>query len=201
MLKKIIGKEKDIVRLIKRYFVLSMTIFIVSFCLGVLFTSYQQETAQRALETIKEEFSFIEKLNNIQLGLFIFLNNSIKIFLFIFLGVIFTIPTLFFLITNGFVLGFVITAVYPDLGFKETFNSLFYHGVFELLALFIGSSLGIWIGTIAIKKIKKTKKLEEILKIKEIKTAFSFSFKIFLLIIVPLLAAAAIIETLLIINK
>ncbi len=200
MLKKIIKENQDIVFLIKKYFVLSMSIFIVSFCLGVLFTFYQPEISQRALEKIKEEFSFIEKLNNIQLGLFIFFNNSIKIFLFIFLGVVFIIPTLFFLITNGFVLGFVVAAVYPDLGIKETFSSLFYHGVFELSALFIGSSLGIWIGTMAINKIKKTKKLEEILKIKEIKTAFSFSFRIFLFIIIPLLAAAAIIETLLIIK-
>lgn len=197
MLEKIL-KNKEATSVIKKYFLISLLIFTISFILGVIFVVLQPETSKEAIEKIEKEFSFIRSLSSIQLGLFIFLNNSIKIFLFIFLGVIFTIPTLFFLITNGFVLGLVSAVMFPYLGFKGLFDSLFYHGIFELPALFIGSALGIWIGTLAIKKINKVRKIKELLKISEIKNALMLSLNIFFLFIIPLLAIAAIIETLLI---
>ncbi len=198
MIKKILQENKNNISTIKKYFLISFLVFTISFLIGILFVILQPEVAENALEKIEEEFSFIRDLNNIQLGFFIFLNNSIKIFLFIFLGLIFAIPTLFFLITNGFVLGLVIAVMFPYLGFKGIFDSLFYHGIFELPALFLGSALGIWIGTLSIKKINKIKKLKELLKNTEIKNAFLVSLNVFFSIIVPLLIVAAIIETILI---
>ncbi len=192
--------NKNNILLIRKYFFLSIIIFVVSFFLGFVFVYLQPETAKEAMERIEEEFSFIRDLNSIQLGLFIFFNNSLKILLFIFLGVLFGIPTLFFLVTNGFVLGFVIAIAHPYLGAKGIFESLFYHGIFELPALFLGSALGIWVGVTTTTKIKRIKKIQEVIKIKEIKSALFFSFKLFLLIILPLLAIAAIIETVLIVK-
>ncbi len=198
MIKKIIKENKNNIPIIKKYFFVSFFVFTMSFIVGFIFVSLQPETAREALEKIEEEFSFLRNLSNLQLGIFIFLNNSIKILLFIFLGVVFVVPTLFFLVTNGFVLGLVVAVMFPYLGPKGIFDSLFYHGIFEIPALFLGSSLGIWIGTLSFKKIKKVKKLKELFKISEIKDAIIVSLNIFLVVIIPLLAIAAIVETMLI---
>jgi stage II sporulation protein M len=174
----------------KKYFIYSFLIFIYSFLLGVNFTLFFPETAEKALQQLIESFGGLAEMGVIYLGVFIFLNNSLKIFLFIYLGLLFAIPTLIFLVINGWTLGWVIAV--------SGFDSLLHiipHGVFEFTALFIGTSLGIKLGVLSYEKIKiKTKKQD-----KKIKESLRDSFKIFGLVIVPLLAVAAVVEILVII--
>ncbi len=167
----------------KKYFIYSFLIFLYSFLLGVNFTLFFPETAEKALQQLIESFSGLVDMKIAYLGIFIFLNNSLKIFLFIYLGLLFAIPTLIFLVINGWTLGWVIAV--------SGFGSIFYiipHGIFEFTALFIGTSLGIKLGVLSYEKIKTSK------QDKKIKESLKDSFKIFGLVIVPLLAIAAVIE-------
>jgi uncharacterized membrane protein SpoIIM required for sporulation len=95
------------------------------------------------------------------------------------------------------VLGFVVATSMEFLSIREVFSALFYHGIFELSALFIGSSLGMWLGFSTYKELGFCKK-EKILSSTSslnIKEAIKTSIKVFLFFIIPLLVVAAIIET------
>jgi len=84
-------------------------------------------------------------------------------------------------------LGYVAGLTYPQLGLQGLFHSLFFHGIFELMAVFIGTSLGLWLGISTFRGIMKSKE--------DFKEMFGFALDVFVYGIVPLLALAAIIET------
>ncbi len=193
-------KKIDLRRL-KKYISLSALFFLLSVLSGIFFVLIYPSIAKEALGELVEAFAFLSKMGPLQIFLFLLFNNSLKIFLFIFLGVIFAIPTLFFLFINGWVLGYVATLAYFEIGIKGLFFSLFLHGVFEITALIIGASLGIYLGLSFYKEIKdKDKKISfDILSLSpSIKEVFLDALTIFLKVIFPLLFIAAVIETFLI---
>ena len=114
---------------------------------------------------------------------YIFFNNLRASFFAIVLGIMLAIPTIFFIITNGYLLGFV--SRYAASG-----ESLFVlwkllpHGIFEIPAVMVSLGVGIKIGTDVLRK-DRAKLLPE---------DFNSALKLFLLVIIPLLLVAAIIE-------
>lgn len=181
---------KKLLIILKKYFALSALVFFASFVGGVLFANFYPALAREGLDEMQKVFSSLFHLQPLGMALFIFFNNSLKILLFILLGTFFALPTLFFLILNGWVLGYVAAVVYPELGLAGLFYSLFFHGVFELTALFTGTALGFWIGVSFYRELKK--------KEKSTKKNISFAIDVFFYLILPLLAVAAVIETFLI---
>lgn len=181
---------KKILKISKKYFALSAFIFFLSFLGGVLFAELYPALAREGLDELQKTFSSLFHLQPLGMALFLFFNNSLKILLFILLGTFFALPTLIFLILNGWVLGYVSTTVYPEMGLMALFQSLFFHGVFELTALFLGTAMGFWIGISFYREIRK--------KEKSTKKNISFAMDVFFHVILPLLAIAAVIETYLI---
>jgi len=182
---------------IKKYLPFVIFLFYISFIAGVLFVNFYPEAAQESFFKITEAFSFLFELGPLEIGLFIFFNNLIKVFLFMILGVLFAIPTIFFLMVNGWTLGYVAGIMYPHLGGEGLFLSLFFHGIFELAALFIGAAVGVWFGVKSYNEVKRKKLLtSEIFS--AMKSSIFSSFNIFLYVITPLLLIAAIIETIII---
>ncbi len=197
-MKKILENKKTLLENMKIYFPLAVFLFFVSFFFGTLFVKLYPYLAEEMFEELVDAFSPLFKLSPLQMGVFIFLNNTIKFFFFIFLGALFALPTLLFLVFNGWVLGYVVGLTYPEIGFFGTFQNLFYHGIFELTGIFIGAALGFWIGKTVIEEIKNRgeRSLKEfIFQSQKIKNVLSVSFFVFLYLIVPLLLIAAIIET------
>ncbi len=182
---------------IKKYFPFSLFLFLIAFLGGVLFTNLYPALAEDSFQELSENLSFLFDLDPVQMGVFIFFNNTIKVLLFMLLGVLFVVPTVFFLVLNGWILGVVVTLFYPLLGLKGLFFTLFLHGIFEFLALFIGASLGIWLGVSFYRETRK-KKIKILPLSSEMKSVFSPAMEIFVRVVVPLLFVAAVIETLLI---
>ena len=133
---------------VKKYLPLTMLLFLCAFLGGVLFVNFYYAVAQESLHKLTESFSFLFNFGPVEMGIFIFFNNIVKIFLFMFLGFLLALPTIFFLTLNGWVLGYVVALSYGSLGLKGLFFNLFLHGVFEIPALLIGASFGIWIGVV-----------------------------------------------------
>ncbi len=205
---KEIEKKKNI-EITKKYAFLAAGFFFLFFAFGVLFNIFQPEETAYFFDLIAEEFSFLESLNFYYVLLFIFINNTIKVFIAMLLGFLFAIVPLLFLAINGFVLGVVVAYVFPQFGFVGLFLSLFLHGVFELVALFIGSGVGIYMGVKSIQLLRSGelsfKDLRNILKLKkenraivELKKIFNFSIDVFVYVVLPLLLLAAIIESIVI---
>jgi len=179
---------------IKKYIPFSILLFLISFLGGVLFVNFYPLLAKESFREVSESFSFLFNFGPAQMGIFIFLNNTVKVFLFMLLGVLFVVPTIFFLVLNGWILGVVVALFYPLLGMEGLFFSLFLHGFFEFLALFIGASLGIWLGVSFCRETRK-KKTKVLPLSPEMKKVFFPAVGVFIRLVVPLLFLAAVIET------
>ncbi len=183
--------------LVLDYAVGAAVVFLIFVLAGIFFAQNYPDISNEVMSGLEEEFSFIIEMGDWEIGAFIFFNNTLKVFLFTFMGVLFTLPTILFLTVNGFVLGFVMGYIYPQIGLAGLFYSLFLHGIFELTALFIGSGLGILLGLTFLKEIGRCKRKDIVKEIKKsavMKDLLLMSLRLFVAVIIPLLLIAAIIE-------
>lgn len=114
---------------------------------------------------------------------FIISNNIKSTFFGILFGGILGILPIVSTIANGYLLGFVSSMSVSTEGFSSLWK-IFPHGIFELPAVFISLGLGLKFGTF----IFQNNKLESF------KNYLINSLRIFLLIVVPLLVIAGVIE-------
>ncbi len=132
---------------------------------------------------IKNLIEQTQGMSQAQLIQFIIENNVKSTFIGILSGIVLGVFPAISAIANGYMLGFVSLLSVKAGGFL-TLWKLFPHGIFELPAVFISLGLGIKMGTFIFQKKK----------IKSFVDYFIKSLKVFLLIIIPLLIIAGIIE-------
>lgn len=142
---------------------------------------------EKIIEMIQEILSQTEGLSTPELVSYIFVNNLQSSFASLFFGIFFGIVPFISSIFNGYVLGFVASFTISTDGFLSMWKIL-PHGIFELPAIFISFGLGLKFATFILKD-KKAETFREYLW---------NSVRVFLLVVLPLLVAAAIIEGVLI---
>ncbi|HTZ42052.1 MAG TPA: stage II sporulation protein M [Candidatus Omnitrophota bacterium] len=169
-------------------FIFAVIFIFAFFTLVGLFVPLPNSVSSWILNYIQQIVKQTENLSGWQLMLFIFFNN-IKSSLFgLVLGIILGVIPAFLAFFNGYILGFVLNKSINADGIFVIWK-LLPHGIFELPAVFISLGLGLQIGTGFLFGKKK----------KNLKKNFIKSLKVFLLIVIPLLLIAAIIEGALII--
>lgn len=163
------------------YFVIAIFIFsaIIAFAYPDNFSFFDK--------LLKDLLNKTEGLSGFSLISFIFTNNVVSAGLGLFFGVVFGIFSIINAMINGSVLGYVFAKVYALSGAGD-FWRILPHGIFELPAIFIALGLGVKLGLFVFSRNMKQEFLRR----------FYYSFLVFLLVIVPLLVIAAIIEGLLI---
>tara|TARA_Y100000310_G_C20700547_1_gene829424 strand:+ start:1413 stop:2003 length:591 start_codon:yes stop_codon:yes gene_type:complete len=130
-----------------------------------------------------------EGLNTLELIFFIMQNNVQSALYGVFGGLFFGVFPVVTGLLNGVVIGYVLGRVYDVSGLID-FWRLLPHGVFELPAIFIALGLGLRFGgAVFVKKDRWA----------EVKKRFYQSMNVFLLIVLPLLILAAVIEGILIV--
>ncbi len=165
------------------YFFSIFALFIVSAIIGFIFSSYFS-----FLDTfLRELVAQTTNLNGGQLISFIFLNNLESSFIGLFFGIIFGIIPVFVTLINGTIVGYVLARSWENSGITE-FWRLFPHGIFELPAVFISLGLGVKLGGFVFTRNRQTTLLRR----------FYNSAVVFVLIVLPLLAIASVIEGVLI---
>lgn len=127
-------------------------------------------------------------LDYLELIWFIFSNNITSSISALFLGIFFGVFPLFNALFNGALLGYVYSKAVVFEGYAVIWR-LFPHGIFELPAIFISLGLGVHVGAAWFGPHKR----------KVIFQRWKESMKVFLTIVLPLLALAAIIESTLIV--
>jgi stage II sporulation protein M len=173
------------VRESKKYIYGSVFIFFISTIFGLVF----RENLNFLEAVIERLIAKTADLNSIEIIFFILQNNLQSSLLAIVLGIFLGIFPLFSSLTNGLVLGYVLGRTLEITSIFDWWR-LLPHGIFELPAIFISFGIGIKLGfSLFLKKGRRTK---EFIK------RFYNSFNVFLMIIIPLLIIAAIIEGLLI---
>ena len=118
--------------------------------------------------------------------LLIFLNNAIKSAGVIALGILLGLPPVLFIGVNGFVLGAVISWIESLEGLEYAVASLAPHGVIEIPMLLLATALSFTVGWESLKWARR--------KESRIKSQLSNSLKLYLKVVLPGLAVAAVIE-------
>jgi len=166
-----------------RKFIYSIILVFFFFALVGFFVPLPPEISKELLDYFRKIIEETKGFGLFDLIIFLFRNNSLSGFMGLFFGVILGIFPVINAIINGLVLGFVSNLSVTKNGAISLWR-LFPHGIFELPAIFISLGLGVKLSTFIFKKDKLNSLINFLEK----------SFWSFLLIVVPLLILAAIIE-------
>lgn len=180
---------------IAKYTIWSAFIFLTGTLLGILSFTQSPETTENLLQNLFEGLGedFFE-MHGLSLVFFIFFNNVIKTFLAMLLGIFFALIPAFFIFINGYVLGLISPFFIQSHGLYPFWAGILPHGVIEIPAVILGAATGLFLGIQAYYSFfgSKEKKFSINLK-REIQKSFIF----FVLVVLPLLFLAALIEGLL----
>ncbi len=177
----------------RNFIYIAILIFLIFTVLGFFFEDlinilvksiFKIDLQNKILDYIGNLLAKTEGMDYKQLMGFIFLNNLQSSFFGMILGIIFGIFPLVALTLNGYVLGFVAMLSVKAEGFLVLWRIL-PHGIFELPAIFISLGFGLRLGSFIFIK-KQNNSFSEI---------FLGCFRVFLLVVLPLLIIAAIIES------
>ena len=174
----------SMMRDIRKYTIWMAVLFAVSILFGYIFGFY----VPSFFETLSAFFQFPE-LSSFDLMLTIFVQNTKVAAMLIFLGFIFAALPILVVFFNGFTIGIVSEVVIREEGFLYLLIGLLPHGIIELPLIFISAGLGFKMGVGTLQVIFQRKSV----------SSFLFDFLaatlLFLIVIVPLLFVAAVIES------
>ncbi|MEK6760386.1 MAG: stage II sporulation protein M [Nanoarchaeota archaeon] len=171
----------------RNFIYLSLGLFFGASLAG-FFLPVPQSVVEQIAEFIRRLLEETKDMGQFDLIRFIFLNNLQSSFIGMMFGILLGIFPALILFVNGYLLGFVSLASIREEGILVLWR-LFPHGIFELPAVFISTGLGLKFGTFIFRKNKSD----------SFRKYFWNSLQAFLLVVVPLLIIAAIIEGTLII--
>ena len=166
----------------RKFIFLVVVIFLAFVIIGFIFP-VPDILKQQILDFMKSLVEETKDLSQIKLILYIISNNVQSSFIGILFGFLYGVFPMGAVIINGYILGFVASMSVQSVGYSSLWKIL-PHGIFELPAIFISLGLGIKFGTFAFQKNKMDSFKEYLIN----------SLKVFLLIVIPLLIVAGIIE-------
>jgi stage II sporulation protein M len=175
-------------RTIKPYILILAIIFSAAFLAGMLAPSSTKEGLTNVFQDVVGNY---RGLAGGKLFFTLLLHNVMATIFVLISGVIVGIIPTFAIGANGFLLGVVYRQAAEVVGYSKAALKVLPHGVFELPALLIAASYGLWLGVTVVRRIRG--KESTLLRI-DIEHAFRRYFAI----VFPLLIVAAGVETALI---
>lgn len=166
----------------KKYFLIVITIMIIMALIG-FFLPAPEFISSEIMKVLEELVVKTQDMSQLEIITFIIANNVQTSLFGLIFGLILGIFPIITAVVNGYLLGFV-SSMSVSLEGTSSLLKLLPHGIFELPAVIIALGLGIKLGTIPFKKNTK----------KTLKEYLENSIRVFLLIILPLLLIAGIIE-------
>jgi stage II sporulation protein M len=168
-----------------RNLVLATSIFFVSIVLGTL---VGQNIAEGLIGQFGGILGPLAPTGSIPILLFliIFINNAIKALGLLFLGILLVVPPVLFIGLNGFILGGFGSALESVKGWRYVMASFVPHGVIEIPVILLATALGLTLGVESLKWLLRRES--------RVKLQLSDCLRVYLRLILPGLAVAAIIE-------
>ena len=180
---KIFREQNMTDKFIKPYIYFVCFLFLLSSFIGVLTPyQYQQEISKKLLTY----FSPLKSSTQFQIFIKIFLNNYISTLLTLLIGLFFGIGPIIFLFINGFFLGNLIAFASTKVSIYKIGLAIVPHGIFEIPAVIIATSYGLWWGVKNYRKFRYKDSFKE---------NFALPMKRYLNVVVPLLLIGAFVET------
>ncbi len=170
-----------------RFFILfSILVFVSAAFLGYFSAKISTEEAKIILESLRQKYEEVFAMNSFSQFLFIFINNGFTLFLVLILGIAFGVFPFFVLFANGGLLGIVAYFFNDVFSWSKFFLGTTPHGIIEIPVLILSCAIGLKIGKTTYRRIFK--------KEGSVKSELALSFRVFLKVLLPLLAVAAAIE-------
>lgn len=168
-----------------RKYIYGVLILFFVFALIGFFVPAPEIVSNQILEYIEKLLDMTKDFGFKEMFGFIFFNNLKSSFIGLVLGIFFGVLPVYGAISNGYVLGFVSIMVTSEQGASILWR-LAPHGIPELSAIFISLGMGVKLGSCFFKKKDR---------VSYFKDQFKKALKVFILIVLPLLLIAAILES------
>lgn len=175
------------VRRLLPYISASLTLFASGIVLGVVVAYRIPGLAHRFADSLADFVQMFSAMPPWKLAGAIFLNNAVKTILAILLGTVMGFVPGIFLLANGVALGIAFSLSIQTRGAWLSILAILPHAVFELPAVFLGTSIGLLLGMHTIKCLRGR---SETAMPGELSRAMRF----YCTVIAPLLLLAALVE-------
>lgn len=169
------------------YLARSAALFLIGIAGGLFIVRQAPELADQFIRNLAAFVKGFAGMPPWQLAIAIFLNNSVKTLIAILAGTLLGIVPTVFLMANGAALGVAFSLSVHTRGLWTSLASIAPHGVIELPAVFLGTSIGLYLGAHALRKLRKQSK-------RSLAQEIVYGLKFFCAVIVPLLLLAALVE-------
>ncbi len=169
------------------YLAASVFLFGAGTVAGLIVVYYFPDLGDYFKETIAAFVKTFAGLPRLKLAGAIFINNAAKTLLAILLGALAGVVPGFFLLANGVALGIAWSLSASARGAWFSLLTLLPHGVLELPAVFLGTSIGLLIGVETLKRLTGRSEAR-------LGAEIASGLRFFCTVIVPLLFAAALVE-------
>src|SRR6266508_2801965 len=169
------------------YLKTSLVIFGSGIVIGLMIVSHFPELADKFESSVVGFVKSFRGLSKLELAAAIFLNNTLKTVLAILLGSLFGIIPAVFLLGNGIALGVIFSLSVQMRGVWLSLLSIVPHGLLELPAVFLGTSIGLMVGSRVMKQFFRPPETT-------IGSELVQGLRFFITVILPLLFIAALVE-------
>jgi stage II sporulation protein M len=164
-------------------FALTFLLYIYSIFIGY---TLGDQISPQVFEGIFSNIPDPTEVSNIEMFMALAYHNTYAMFIYMASGILLGIPPLMFIAFNGFFVGYISFNAAKIQGLGFVFATILPHGVIEIPALILSSSMGVGLGYQIIHRLMKRE---------GIRNYVADSIKVFIKRIVPLLVLAAGIET------
>ena len=169
---------------LKRYLIITICLFVIGLSIGFWDLLGINTVVSEVISTLFQQFE-----GSVGVALFfkIFFQNSRATLIIILSGIVLSIFPVFAILFNGIVIGCLLgnAEIFSVITKSQAVLYMIPHGMFEIPAVILAISLGIKFGLWPYKKNK----------LSYIKTSFIRSLQCYILVILPLLLIAGMIET------
>ena len=167
---------------LKALALLLIIMFSVGFITAILFPF----EARQGVDEVSRQLEFLSDAGPFQIFWVIFFNNAIKSFLALAGGILFGIIPVVFVLINGYAIGIVGAVAITEKGIVDLLILTLPHGIFEIPAVLLAASYGVMLGEKFYARMRRGEPF---------RPSFSLAVNAFFKVIVPILAIAAFIET------
>jgi len=165
-------------------------LYSAAFLGGILAPPPVQQQVTGALQVVGEQY---RDLAGGTLFFYILLHNVMASLLLLISGLLYGVIPILAVGSNGFVLGVLYNQEAAAVGYSRAAMKVVPHGIFEIPALLITASYGLWLGILAIRRFRGKEGAP-------LRVPVNHAFERYFAVVFPLLVLAAAIETFLILR-
>jgi stage II sporulation protein M len=169
------------------YVTASLALFAAGMMIGLIIVYRVPALTDRFTDTLAEFIGMFTGMPRWKLAAAIFLNNALKTLLAILLGPALGIVPAIFLLANGAALGVALSLSIKARGWATSLLSIVPHGLLELPAVFLGTSIGVMLGIHTVKRFAGKSETN-------FRAEMGRALKYYCTVILPLLFVAALVE-------